>query len=76
MFCKQTQNTIDTLLRLKVDKDKDNDNDDSKSDNKPTINLIGSYEDSVTIPGMKIASVKSKTGELVGFIGLLKGLTH
>ena len=39
MFCKNTQNTINTLLRLKVD----------DNNNKPTVNLIGSYEDSIIV---------------------------
>ena len=67
MFCKESETTINTLLNLKGDED------------KPTINLIGSYQDS--IPGIKIghsiSSVQSQTkGELREFIGLLKGLTH
>jgi hypothetical protein len=44
MFCKQSETVIKTLLSLKVD--------DSNSKPTKTINLIGSYEDS--IPGNNI----------------------
>ena len=44
MFCKQTQNITNTLLRFKID------------DKTTTINLIGSFEDSINIP----AGIKNK----------------
>ena len=66
MICKSTQQIIDNLLRLK---------DNSK---KRTINLIGSYEDSINIPGIKnkIASSavipKQKKGEVAELKSMLK----
>ena len=65
----KTQNTIDTLLSFKVD--------DSKM--TKTINLIGSYEDSINIPGInnKIAysAVQSKIGEVAELISHLPKLS-
>ena len=69
---------IDTLLRLKVD------DDDNNSNEQKTINLIGSYQDS--IPGIKIGKSASALGvqsntavgepTLREFIGLLKSYIH
>jgi hypothetical protein len=79
MICKETEKIIDTLLRLK---------DNTRT--STTINRIGSYEESkkttqcVNIINEimdnyktqnKVASVQSnRTGELVAFQTLLKGL--
>jgi hypothetical protein len=69
MFCKQTQEIIDRLLRLK-----------NNSKSTTTINRIGSYEDRTTQcvniinelmdnykTQNKIASVESTKGELAEF---------
>ena len=62
MICKQ--NIMNTLLRFKID------------DKTTTINLIGSYEDSINIPGIKnkIASsaVIPKKGEVAELKSMLK----
>ena len=64
MFCKQTQNITNTLLRFKID------------DKTTTINLIGSFEDSINIPRIKnkIASsaVIPKKGEVAELKSMLK----
>ena len=78
MICKDDHDIIDRLLRLKDD-----------SSRSTTVNRIGSYEDRTTQcvkiinelmdnykTQNKIASVESKTGELVDFQGLLKTYIH
>ena len=51
-------NIKDTLLKFKIE-DK-------------TINLIGSYEDSINVPGIKVTSVQSKIGEVAELQSYLK----
>ena len=65
MFCNQSK-IMNTLLRFKID------------DKTTTINLIGSYEDSINIPGIKnkIASSavipKQKKWEVAELKSMLK----
>ena len=62
MFYRQTQQIIENLLRFKID---------GKTTEQKTINLIGSYEDSINIPGIKVTSKQKQKGEVAELKSLL-----
>ena len=87
MICKDNQEMIDNLLRLKVDNDSDNDNNKIasimseshdnriKKDNETLcVSLINEIMDAHRNQN-KIASTQTAWGELAEFQSLLKGLT-